>query len=85
MKPTALALCVSLAALGNVATAAPDFAQVNQILTKNGCLACHGVDKKIIGPAYTEVAKKRQGEADVAALLTKHIKEGSQGVYGPIA
>ncbi len=84
MKLYALALSIPLLALGQAAHAAPDFAQVNEILSKNACLACHAVDKKVIGPAYMEVAAKHQGQADAAAILTKHIKEGSSGVYGPI-
>ena len=84
MKLAAIALCVSMLALGSAAHAAPDFAQVNDILSKNACLACHGVDKKIVGPAYTDVAAKHAGQADAAEILTKHIKEGSAGVYGPI-
>lgn len=84
MKLTALALCVPLLAFGNMAHAAPDFAQVKDILTKNACLACHAVDKKLVGPGYNEVAAKYKGDDTAAALLTKHIKEGSSGVWGPI-
>lgn len=84
MKLSALALSLSLLAMGQAAHAAPDFAQVKDILTKNACLACHAVDKKVIGPGYNEVAAKHKGQADAAAVLTKHIKEGSSGVYGPI-
>jgi cytochrome c len=50
-------------------------------LTKNNCLACHGVDKKIVGPALTDVAKKHAGKAD---YLAKKIKSGGSGVWGPI-
>ncbi|MFA5662700.1 c-type cytochrome [Castellaniella sp.] len=84
MKFSVVALSLSLMAAGSAAQAAPDFAQVNTILTNNACLACHAVDKKVIGPAYEEVAAKHKGQADAAAVLTKHIKEGSSGVYGPI-
>jgi len=48
---------------------------------KNGCLVCHGIDKKIVGPAYTDVAKKYVGKADY--LLNK-IKAGGVGVWGEI-
>jgi cytochrome c len=84
MKLSALALCLPLLALGQAAHAAPDFNTVKEILTKNGCLACHAVDKKVIGPAYQEVAAKHKGQADAATILTQHIKGGSSGVYGPI-
>jgi len=48
---------------------------------KNGCLVCHGMDKKIVGPAYTDVAKKYVGQVD---YLVKKIKAGGVGVWGEI-
>lgn len=84
MKLPAIALCASLLAMAGAAQAAPDYAQVKDILSKNACLACHAVDKKVIGPSYQEVAAKRKGEADAAEVLTKHIRSGSSGVYGPV-
>ncbi|MFC4447131.1 c-type cytochrome [Castellaniella denitrificans] len=81
---SALALSLSLLVMAQAAHAAPDFAQVKEILTKNACLACHAVDKKVVGPAYIDVAAKHKGQADAAEVLTKHIKGGSSGVYGPI-
>ena len=51
---------------------------------KNNCLACHAVDKKIVGPAYQDVAKKYAGQADAEATLTKSIKSGGSGKWGPI-
>lgn len=84
MKLTALALSIPLLALGATANAAPEYAQVKDILSKNACLSCHAVDKKVIGPSYQEVAAKHKDQADAADILAKHIKEGSSGVYGPI-
>ena len=54
------------------------------VLTRNACLACHGVSNKIVGPGYNEVAAKYAGQADAAATLSKHIKEGGVGVWGQI-
>ena len=51
---------------------------------KSNCLACHMVDKKSIGPAYKEVAKKYKGQADAEAKLIVKVKAGGQGVWGPI-
>ena len=84
MKLSAFALSLSLLAMGQAAHAAPDFAQVQDILSKNACLACHAIDKKVVGPAYTDVAAKHKDQADAADILTNHIKNGSSGVYGPI-
>jgi cytochrome c len=51
---------------------------------KNGCLACHAIDKKVLGPSYQDVAKKYAGQKDAAANLAKNIKAGGSGKWGPI-
>jgi S-disulfanyl-L-cysteine oxidoreductase SoxD len=51
------------------------------LLNKHSCTACHGVDKKIVGPSFHEIAKKQVGKAD---YLVGKIKAGGSGVYGPI-
>jgi cytochrome c len=51
---------------------------------KNNCLACHAADKKIVGPAYQDVAKKYAGQADAEATVAKNIKAGGSGKWGPI-
>jgi len=50
---------------------------------KSGCLACHGVDKKIVGPGWTEVAEKYKGDAGAKALLIGKVKDGGKGAWGP--
>ena len=55
-----------------------------ELAQKNGCLACHSVDKKVLGPAFKDVSKKYKGNADAVAMLAKKIKDGSTGVWGPI-
>lgn len=55
-----------------------------ELAKKNACLACHQVDKKLIGPSYQEVANKYKGQADAQALLVKKIKEGGVGVWGQV-
>ena len=60
-------------------------AQADEALAKkHNCLACHQVDKKVVGPAYKDIAKKYKGQAGIAAKLADHVKKGSQGVWGPI-
>ncbi len=51
------------------------------LLNKHNCLACHGVDKKIVGPGFVDVAKKHAGKAD---YLAGKIKAGGSGIWGPI-
>ena len=51
------------------------------LLNKHSCTACHGVDKKIVGPGFNEIAKKHAGKAD---YLAGKIKSGGSGVWGPV-
>ena len=69
----ALGLCGPLAAHANL-----------QLAQKNACMACHAVDKKLVGPAYQEVAKKYAGQADAVAKVTESIKKGGSGKWGPV-
>lgn len=73
-----------LIALALAATAAAP-AMADEALAKSkNCLACHSVDKKLVGPAYKDVAKKHAGQKDAEATLVEHIMKGSKGVYGPV-
>lgn len=51
---------------------------------KNACMSCHGVDKKIVGPAFKEVAKKYAGDATAQEKLVAKVKTGGKGVWGAI-
>ncbi len=60
-------------------------AQANADLAKSsGCMNCHTVDKKLVGPAYKDVAAKYKGDPAAADKLAVKIQKGSQGVWGPI-
>ena len=48
------------------------------------CLACHAVDKKVVGPAYKDVAAKYKGNAKAADTLAAKVKAGGQGVWGAV-
>ena len=50
----------------------------------SGCMNCHNVDAKLVGPAYKEVAAKYAGEEGAAEMLADRIKNGSSGVWGQI-
>ena len=52
------------------------------LLAKHSCTACHGVDKKIVGPGFNEVAKKHAGKAE---YLSGKIRSGGSGVWGAVA
>ena len=60
-------------------------AMADEALVKaKGCTACHANDKKLVGPAYKDVAKKYKGDAGAAAKLAEKVKKGGQGVWGPV-
>jgi cytochrome c len=61
-----------------------DVAANEQLAKKYNCLACHTVDKKLVGPAYQEIAKKYAGDKSASKDLEAKVKVGSKGVWGPI-
>jgi len=80
MKP--LVLFVAAAAV--LSSGAALAADAQQLLKEKACLACHTVDKKLVGPSYKEVAAKYKSRKDAEAYLSKKIKEGSTGVWGAV-
>ena len=65
------------------AVSAPAMADEALAKSKN-CMACHAVDKKLVGPAYKDVAKKYAGQKDAEATLVSHVLKGSKDVWGPV-
>ncbi len=49
-----------------------------------GCLSCHAVDRKVLGPSYKAVAKKYKSDANAQAKLIRKVKKGSVGVWGKV-
>lgn len=72
-----------LAVLAALLAAVPAFAS-KELAQKNACLACHAADKKLVGPAYQDVAKKYAGQKDAEAQLAHSIKAGGSGKWGPV-
>lgn len=54
------------------------------LATKSGCMACHGVKNKIVGPGFNEVVARYQGQPDAESRLIAKVKAGGQGVWGSI-
>ena len=82
MKRILLAIAF-LAAGFTVST--PALAQADLQLAKaKNCLACHSVDKKLVGPAYKDVAAKYAGQKDAVAKLEAKVMKGGSGVWGPV-
>lgn len=72
-----------LASLGLALAAAPALAN-EELAKKNACTACHAIDKKSVGPAYKDVAKKYAGNAKAEAMLIDKVKKGGVGVWGQV-
>ena len=83
MTKMLIAVVATAAALSGTAHAA-DAAKAKQLAQKYNCLACHAEDKKLVGPSYKEVAAKYKGDKNALATLTKKVKTGGSGVWGPV-
>ena len=70
-----------LAALA--AVSAPTLAD-QALATAKNCMACHAVDRKLVGPAYKQVATKYAGQKDAVDKLAAKIIKGGAGVWGPV-
>lgn len=76
-------LAVILAAAVAVPVSFP--AAANEALAKkHACFACHAIDKKLVGPAYKDVAAKYRNDAGAEARLVAKVKKGSQGTWGQV-
>ena len=71
--------------LGSKLVAVEKPMDVAELAKRKACLACHGIDKRIVGPAFKEVAAKYKGEAGIEARLVQKLRRGSSGVWGPMA
>ena len=74
------AASAALLMMSGMASAADGMA----LAQKNACMSCHSVDKKIVGPAYKDVAKKYAGDKTAAAKLAAKVKAGGSGVWGAV-
>jgi cytochrome c len=80
MKSVILSIAMVGAFVANQAQAA-DAKAAEALAQKSGCLACHGVEKKVVGPSYKDVAAKYKG---AEAKLVAKVKAGGSGVWGPV-
>jgi cytochrome c len=82
MKVMVLAASTAVLSLGAVANATADDALA--LATKSGCMACHQVEMKVVGPAYKDVAAKYKGQDGALDTLAAKVKAGGSGVWGPV-
>ena len=55
-----------------------------EIAKLNACLGCHTVDRKLVGPAFRDVAAKYKGDAKAQVRLEQKVRDGGAGVWGVI-
>jgi cytochrome c len=80
MKAVVISLFISAGLLAGTGNALASEA----LAKKYNCLACHAVDKKLVGPSYQDVAAKYKGDAGAEAKLIAKVKNGGSGAWGQI-
>jgi len=63
--------------------AVPAFAN-QQLAQQKNCMACHAIDKKLVGPAYKDVAAKYAGQKDAVDKLAQKVMKGGAGTWGAV-
>ena len=83
-KLAVLGGALALAFAGATSAQALNDKTADELMKKAGCNSCHSVDKKLVGPAYKDVAAKNKGKADAAQAMFDKVRKGGAGVYGQI-
>jgi len=78
MKTTTLVAGIALSLVS-----AGAWAGAEDAMNKAGCMACHAMDKKLVGPAFKDIAAKYKGQ-DVTAKLMEKVRKGGSGTFGPV-
>lgn len=79
MKSIVLSMAV---AAGLMVAGAASAVEMPELAKKNNCTACHSIDKKVVGPAWIDVAKKYKGDATAADKLLAKVSKGGAGAWG---
>ena len=82
MKRQWIVLAAGLSIAGGAQ--ALDNAGAQALMKKDGCDSCHEIDKKLIGPAFRDVASKYKGDKDASIKLQNKVKKGGAHVWGDI-
>jgi cytochrome c len=81
------AILIAGSGIGGAASAqeaSPRQSPGEKLVRANDCISCHAVDRKVVGPAYLDVAKKYRGHANAVQKLSQKIRDGGSGVWGPV-
>jgi len=85
MKNLSIISLMLIASISALNCHAGDNKAAEALAQKSGCLACHGINNKILGPAYVDVANKYHGDKSAEAKLITKVKAGGSGVWGTFA
>jgi cytochrome c len=55
------------------------------LAAKKACMACHGIDNKIVGPAFKDIGKRYKGQKGIEAKLAEKVMKGGKGAWGEVA
>ena len=77
-----LALLAATLLASSGASAALDNKAAEEMMRKDGCAACHAIDKQVVGPPFQDVAAKYKGDAKAPAMLAEKVKKGGSGTWG---
>ncbi len=75
---------LSFSLIGALLAAKSATADPQALAQKNGCLACHSIDAKIVGPAFKDIATKYKEDNEASSKLADKVIAGGSGVWGPI-
>jgi S-disulfanyl-L-cysteine oxidoreductase SoxD len=69
---------------GDALGSAPPADALATLAKRNGCLSCHGIDKRLVGPAFRDVAARYKTDADAETKLVTRVRKGGSGTWGPL-
>ena len=84
MKTLVTLILAAAAALPALTAHAADAKAAEALAKSSGCLACHTVDKKLVGPSYKEIADRYRKDKKAEAALAQKVKAGGKGEWGDI-
>jgi cytochrome c len=83
MKSPVVSLAIAFSALAGLAASAPAWANA-ELAQKKNCMSCHTMQKKVVGPAFKDIAVKYAGQKDAADKLTQKVLKGGSGAWGAV-
>lgn len=83
-KPAASQLASAQPSQSSARPASGSAIDIDKLMADNACTACHAVDRKVVGPAFRDVAQRYADKPDAVAQLVAHIRDGGSGRWGPV-